>query len=314
MALPTAEDNLHAMMYALDRMKRERCQKVSETDKGIRYIPKDQHRIYPCHRGLKDCQHGQCKIVTKEKCESLSQLPFDKVTGEDMNKIPCDPSTDTTSDAHHQQRQQPRPCPHHLTCDSKTKTCIPKYPYLEFNGHGQCVYGNFALLKWCEFPKARRMKEEPGITDVPPFHYNTITGQCEITKDYCDRMGVSFKIDAKNRPTCYSEIGQQIGEFFVGKTIFRGLKKSTEGKLLSKDFAGENVSLYLSDDNELSFAVKEVQQAYPELVVTGDDNDDYIRFTAEDLKHPAKKRLFFTLRHSKWISPVFIKIVHQHIK
>ena len=297
MALPTAEDNLHAMMYALDRMKRERCQKVAATDKGIRYIPKDNHRIYPCHRGLKDCQHGQCKIVTKEKCESLSQLPFDKDTGKDMVKIPCH----TTP---------PTPCPQHLTCDSKTNTCIPKYPYLEFNGHGQCVYGNFALLKWCKFPKARRLKEEPGVTDVPPFHYNTITGKCEITKDYCDRMGVSYKLDAKNRPTCYSEIGQQIGEFFVGKTIFRGLKKS-EGKLLSKDFAGENVSLYLSDDNELSFALDEVRQAFPELVT---EDDGTIRFTAEDLKHPAKKRLFFTLRHSKWISPAFIKIVHGHLK
>lgn len=294
MALPTAKDNLHAMMYALDRMKRERCMAAaSQPNSGINYEPNDKHRIYPCHSGLEDCEHGNCRIITKARCDSISQLPFDVVSGETIVKTPCKTSSD---------------CFSNFTCEPKSKTCIPKNPYLEFRD-GKCVYGNFVLLKWCKFPEHRRAKREVGITDVPPFNYNTTTGKCEITKEYCDRMGVSYKSDSKGRPTCHTTTGQKVGEFLVGKTIFRGLKRS-EGRPITKDFAGLDVSLYLSNDGKLSFNIEEVKKAFPELVT----EDDYIKFTPEDLKSSAKKRLFFTLRHSKWISPVFIRTVNKHMK
>ena len=263
MALPTPKDNLHAMMYALDRMKRDRCEIASsQPNSGVEYKYNDQHRIYPCHSGLKDCKHGNCRINTKDKCDSISQLPFDDVSGKPIKSVSCNTDSD---------------CVNNFTCDHKSKTCIPKNPYLEFR-NGKCVYGNFALLKWCRFPTSRRAKKETGVTDVPPFNYNITTGKCEITKEYCDRMGVSYKLDSQRRPTCYTTTGQTVGEFFVGKTIFRGLKRG-EGKPISKDFAGENVSLYLSD-GKLSFNIDEVKQSFPELVT----KNNYIEFTSEDLK------------------------------
>jgi hypothetical protein len=292
MALPTAQDNINAMMYALDRLKKERCLVAAEQpNSGIQYESNDTHRMYPCHVGLQNCEHGHCKIATKNKCDSISQLPFDPVSGNSYSKITCSKEID---------------CQSNFTCNPKSKTCIPKNPYLEFRD-GKCVYGNFALMKWCKFPNQRRLKGEVGVTDVPPFKYDPTTGKCEITKDYCDWMGISYKIDHNGEPTCYSQTGQQIGEFLLGKTIFRGLKRG-EGTPITKDFAGKNVSLYLSD-GKLSFNTQEVKRAFPDLVT----NDGYIRFKQSDLEDPAKKRLFFTLRHSKWISPSFIKTVGKHM-
>lgn len=85
MAFPTAQDNLNAMMYALDRLKRERCLKAaSQPNSGIKYEANDSHRMYPCHPSLKNCQHGNCRVSTKAKCDSISQLPFDPDTGQQL--------------------------------------------------------------------------------------------------------------------------------------------------------------------------------------------------------------------------------------
>ncbi len=291
MALPTAQDNLNAMMYALDRIKRERCLDASMQSMGIKYKSNDKHRMYPCHVGLDDCEHGRCKITTKTKCDSLSQVPFSLIDGNSLPKTKCSKEID---------------CQNGFTCNLKSKLCIPNNPYLEFRD-GKCVYGNFALMKWCKFPTHRRLKSEVGVTDVPPFNYDLTTGKCEITKDYCDWMGVSYKIDDKGRPTCYTTTTQQIDEFFLGKTIFRGLRRG-HGTPITNNFAGKNVSLYLSD-GYLNFNIEEIKQAFPELIT----NDGYIQFKQSDLDNPAKKRLFFILRHSKRISSSFIKTVGKHI-
>lgn len=294
MALPTAEDNLNAMMYALDRLKRERCLEMSnQPNSGIAYIPNDDHRLYPCHTGLTNCEHGNCRVVTKTKCDSISQLPFDPITGETIERTKCETNQD---------------CLQNFICDSKTKKCTPKNPYLEFRD-GKCVYGNFALIKWCEFPSQRRLEPEAGVTNVPPFQYDRTTGKCNITKEYCDWMRTSYRLNEDGNPTCYSTTGQKIGEFFLGKTIFRGLKKG-DGDSISKDFAGEDVSLYLSKNGKLSFNIDEVKKAFPELVV----ENKYIKFTPKDLKNPSKKRLFFILRHSDTISPTIIKTIDKHIR
>ena len=295
MALPTGQDNINAMLYALDRMKRERCTRAASLpNSGVKYESAEKHRVYPCHSGLRDCEHGKCKINTKAKCDSVSQLPFDAITGDPFPKTKCNTDSD---------------CPQNLTCASD-KTCVPKNPYLEFRD-GKCVYGNFALLKWCRFPNQRRAQAEAGVTNVPPFQYDSTKGACQITKDYCDWMGVSFKNDANGEPTCYTKAGQLAGEFLVGKTIFRklrGVKGKEKGDLVSKDFAGKNVSLFLTN-GRLSFDVDEVKKAYPDLVTV----DDSIEFTKDDLTDPHKKRLFFVLRHSQWISQPFVETIAKNL-
>lgn len=280
MALPTDIDRRAAMMYAIDRLKKEECNLQNPTD--FKYESEEKNRMYRCPVGLEDCEHGNCKVASKQKCNDLSQMPYDPTTGGDLSSQKCD-------DTH--------PCPADSKCGTSGK-CIPAKPYLEYR-NDKCVYGNFALKKWCEFPNQRRLTPTKGVTDVPPFQYNPDTGSCNITREYCDWMGQSYKLDDRNRPTCYSTTGQNVGEFFVGKTIFRDLKPRTT---VAPNFAGNKISLYMNDQT-LAFNLNEIAREYPELV-----RENVVKFSPEDLKHSGKKRLYFTLKHSSWLNPTIQKL------
>lgn len=136
-----------------------------------------------------------------------------------------------------------------------------KRPYLEFRD-GKCVYGNVILRKWCELPTERRLESVAGVTDVHPFDYDASSGKCKISREYCERdMQASFMMDENGRPTCYSSTGQLIGEFFVGKTIFRGIERGAT--LLYENFAGPGLHLYANKDNRLVMDGDEVRRVYP---------------------------------------------------
>lgn len=217
MALPTALDNINATMYALDRLRREKCKGVP----GLEYRMDDDKRMYPCPKGVPECRHGRCVIATEELCKSKSS-PFP----------PVPPAS----------------------ADEKYR------PYLEFRD-GKCVYGNFVLRKWCESPTERRNEVVPGVTDVHPFLYDEHTGKCSISREYCERdMQASFKIDDKGRPTCYSTTGQAIGEFFLGKTVLRGIERAV---MVGEDFAGPGLHLYSDADGRLVFDERRVKEVYP---------------------------------------------------
>lgn len=295
MALPTSIDNINATLYALDRIKNERCSILQNTDKGVIFRNEDTKRIYPCPKGASKCLHGTCAITSKLSCAARSADPFDSV-GDDIQGPPC-------------------PCGPTQIC-AKNKKCYNKKPYLEFRDK-KCIYGNFILKRWCLFPPQRRKTSVPGVTNVKPFKYNEDTGKCEITKDYCvDSMRISYKLDDQGRPTCYSKLGQEIGELFVGETVFRGFKSSgydpTKDKpqpsLLYENFAGPNVNLYLQ--NELiGFKEEELKKTYPEIF-----RKNGISFTEHELMNDKnKKRIYFIEKNSHLISKPLLETLIKNI-
>lgn len=240
MALPTSLDNINAMMYAMDRLKRERCADMS----GLEYRPADERRMYPCPKGVKDCLHGRCAIATEKACKQRSG-PF----------------------------LRPK--------KSEDDEYVDRRPYLEWHD-GKCVYGNFALRKWCELPDMRRFEVVPGVTDVHPFAYDEHTGKCSLTREYCEKdMQTSFRIDEKGRPTCYASTGEIIGEFFVGKTVFRGIERGASR--LVENFGGPGVHLYVNPDGWMTMDGEAVRAAYPRE-----------KYTVEDLRGDNNlKRIYF---------------------
>lgn len=236
MALPTALDNINATMYALDRLRREKC-----TAPGLVYRRSDDRRMYPCPSDVPDCSHGRCVVGTEVLCKSKSASP-DDMSGD--------------------------------------------RPYLEFR-NGKCVYGNPILRRWCESPESRRTDSVPGVTDVHPFDYDEHTGKCSISRPYCEMdMQASFMIDEKGRPTCYSTAGQKVGEFFLGKTVFRGIERAA---LLVENYAGPGLHLYLDHDGTLTMDDRLVEQAYPRE-----------SYTAQEVsKNDALKRIFLVRRLSQ---------------
>lgn len=303
MALPTTLDNLNATMYALDRIKKERCISKVPSTPGLEYQAEDNKRMYPCPKGLKGCEHGRCVITTEELCKSKSMTPFDS-KGNELIGVPCS-------------EKDPK-CPSGQVC-GKNKKCYDKKPYLEFHD-GKCVYGNFALRRWCQFPSARGESGRHPDTGVPynPFDYDERTGKCSITREYCEQdMKTSYKVDEQGRPTCYSRTGEKVGTFFLGRTVFRGIKGAFSGDYykggvhdhpmvqLYKNFGGEGVSLYLKD-GKIGFKEDEIKKRYPEVF----NDKGGISFTLEELrKDQGKKRIYFIEKNSYWLSGPILKAI-----
>lgn len=92
--------------------------------------------------------------------------------------------------------------------------------FCESKNTGGCFVGNFILKQWCENPQSRcaplndstppsypaeckGSDSSPGVTDVPPFYYNSDIGSCFMTPDYCGRFLVDA--DKKTTKTCNSD-------------------------------------------------------------------------------------------------------------
>lgn len=302
MALPTTLDNLNAIMYALDRIKKERCLDEVKNTPGLEYRAENRKRMYPCPKGLVGCEHGRCVIATEKLCKNKSVTPFDS-RGNELNGFPC-------------AKKDPK-CPKGQLCGKNDK-CYDKKPYLEFRD-GKCVYGNFALRRWCQFPDSRGESGRHPDTGTPynPFDYNERSGKCSITREYCERdMQTSFKVDDRGRPTCYAKTGEKVGTFFLGKTIFRGIKGyysknyykgdgAQTAVQLYKNFAGKGVNLYLKD-GMIGFKENEIKKRYPEVF----DDKGEISFTLKELNaDKGKKRIYFIEKNSRWLSEPILKAI-----
>ena len=220
----TMQDLKNATKYANDRYLKQLCLKEKQNFPGIEWKPMDEYRSYSCPATLVEngsCEYGKCLIVTEQECMNQSQV---KITqkGDALPTNPCEKDDDCTG------------LTYDAICNTGIKSCVPKKPYLEWrpgeNGKdGKCVFGNSGLRTWCEFPKTRSDKSENGITNVPPFRYDTNLGTCHITKDYCKWMGVDYRTSGEYSGDCKISPGQYIGEMMFGKTFFRQGKKMAEG-------------------------------------------------------------------------------------
>lgn len=242
--LPTNLDNMRAMLYANTRILNDTCDRTKDI-----WVPDPAHQLFPCPEGVTHCGYGQCRAGTKERCQELSQVPFNPSTGEDIPAARCDVD----------------PCPEGMTCidtldenGNAIKKCVFAKPYLEWrDNEKKCIFGNFAHRRWCLFPKARRETPQPGVTDVPPFRYDELTGKCHITPDYCKKMQVDWDSD---KGECKLSVGQWIGEFLLGRTIFRGIKGA--GNVFQENFGGAGVHLYQSN-HAVGLDEEELHHAYP---------------------------------------------------
>jgi len=245
--LPTNLDNIRAMLYALTRVNKNACKDVWELD--------TKHQQYPCPPGVTDCDYGHCKVGSKERCEELSATPYNDETGEDWPTETCTEDSTCLDGKKCIETQDDKGDP--------IMKCVTPKNYLEWRApdelhpRGRCVFGNFPLKKWCEHPKHRREGPVPGVTNVPPFRYEKETGQCFITAPYCEYMQVDW--DATNQE-CELSVGDWIGEFFLGKTIFRGIKSA--GNVFGENFAGRGVHLY-SSKNGIGLDEESLKRAYP---------------------------------------------------
>lgn len=119
-----------------------------------------------------------------------------------------------------------------------------------------CARGNFLMQQWCESPKTRSDREEPGITDVPPFEYKIVNGveQCQIPEEYCKSKGVSY--DARNKD-CYVPDSQKVAEFFSSTVMVRSARASDKRlknniTLVKKDFPVKGVDVYSFQWNDIA--------------------------------------------------------------
>lgn len=328
---PTPTDILHGLMYALNRIKKDKCMELinNKPDKYSDLIWKEspEKRQYPITSGLKDAEYGNCMINSRKLCMENSILPYindpsAKNYGDtDFPVTKCDTDEDCKdlvyTNMNGNQIKGGKCLP---TGDNTEKKCLPKLSYYEWRDN-KCILGNFMLKKWCEIPSSRDNKTVKGMTDTPPFKYDDKTGKCNITKEYCDWEGVDFKEKNKNgRPDCH-DTGGFLEDWILGKTLFRSMKnsfkchkekftliddskKSTE-RLIAKDFAGKDINIYaISWDYDVSdyvditkpivgYNCSEIEKKYPELIVKK-DGLKFIKITLDDVKkRPELKRIFF---------------------
>lgn len=331
MSLPTALDHMHAMFYALDRIAKERCQDTDILAKypGLIWESKDNNRIYPCPTGVTQCEHGSCRIGTKQVCDASSQIPWQS-DGKMYPSVSCKKTDDCKNVGYN------------AICSSGGN-CIPAKPYLEWHPDykyadtGKCVIGNIGLRRWCENPSSRRDSSEAGVTDVPPFKYDENTGNCLITPEYCAWMGVDYEAsDSNGVPSCSEGTGQQIGEFFIGKTIFKGLKRVTENfdilpnqvtkcvdeqemsrkTLIGKDFGGSGINLYQiswkNGDKPISgFISSEIESRYPQLITKNNGKKTLVISRDQIQNDKYLKRIYLTAGSGNWILESLLKIYNK---
>ncbi len=131
----TPLDNMHATFYALDVVKKLKCQDpaiLKEYDNGLVYVEDEKNRLYPCPDGVKryDCNSGKCAL-NEGLCNAQSVDPYE------IDGSPISPA--------------------------------PKKSYLEWHpdpnhpAGGKCVLGNFPLMQWCKFPAYRGTEPAHGV-------------------------------------------------------------------------------------------------------------------------------------------------------
>ncbi len=213
----TTTDYAHASKFAVYKIREDLCLNpdIKKQLPGTDWVPNKFLQDFSCPLGLPRCDEaaGSCKFLTKDSC--LAQSGDFKNQG---------------------QGEKPYLEWHPELEGAKTATG---------EKIGKCILGNFALRDWCENPHSRRAGQfVAGVTNTPPFHYNQTTGNCEMTKDYCDYMGIGFtdrnddyyKETGIDVPDCHESTVQKIAEKITGKVLFRGFKRGLFTKFL-KDFS-----------------------------------------------------------------------------
>lgn len=228
-----------------DSVLQPHCRAIETGEKFCAYDPQIPNDIVNA---------GTCQIVSPEKCDEFSKVPYS--CNED--KSVCTLSTDKNARYYEWRPTEFSKCSNTgAPCYGATSKCLPSgectcqtnadcagtatcqdssiTPGQKVcRGGGQCVFGNYVMRQWCENPKSRCMptpakgaktcktnadcpspqtcygdkcvsdadypqdckgsKDKAGITDVPPFYYDSRSGRCFMTKPYCERNVTDFGV------------------------------------------------------------------------------------------------------------------------
>jgi hypothetical protein len=199
------------------------CQSAADCGKKANDTLFQPHCVYNADMKQKLCAYnpteiksGMCQIASRQKCNEYAAPPYDC----NADKTECELKKEGQ---HFQWRttenitcSTDRPCPSRnsqcledgsCSCSTDddcwgTATCQSG----KCQGGGRCVYGNFLLQQWCENPRSRCQKDEDdkypeecsggakakGVTEVPPFFFDTDSGRCFMSKPYCDAFARDF--------------------------------------------------------------------------------------------------------------------------
>ena len=273
----TSADITAALMFSQDQVARETCEAMTgasfRPDSKIRYwdFPCKTFTNLPCRQssdcgaGLTcnqegfcaycpnpaDISPGTCNIASKELCMRYSTDPYvcdtdgcrDKTKAElagraylEWREVPCGENTTCPNG---------QPCKGN-SCSCATSTdCPGAQECVDGSCSGpSCIYGNYPLKQFCEWPISRGADD---LKQDPPNFYDSNTGECYVTKRYCDHYGVGYNLGkcadgCKNGTrcdefsgycsgpgaACTESTGQKVGEFLLGKDAFRWFKGGFE--------------------------------------------------------------------------------------
>jgi hypothetical protein len=246
---PTAVDVQNASTYALACLAKERYDndkyvafssktQLRWAQNGTRQTPARHTYFWPqalCdtrHAGV--CPDGQVELMGEQVCKSVSCFSY-TASGKPVHPGLSDNAYcyDKLGKWTTKLKGKFVPAP-----DPLNVVVAPDMPYLEWNKRlSMCEIASPRMREWTTMPHLRvpvmsadekRVESYKSVTglsspDVPPFVYEEGDGgTVDMTREYCNRMGVSFDEKAKD---CYIEQWQKVLEdWFVGKTIVRAFK------------------------------------------------------------------------------------------
>lgn len=295
----TPLDMRNVALYVQNKWKEKRCTELKSEGKDVKWQDNFENGVtsYYCPPGATGCFDGKCIITSSNECSKHSLYPY---------------STDT---------------------DATPIDNPNKIPYLEFRSDKRypqagerCYFGNSELKKWCLSPGARK----PPDDKAPPFGYDSTSGQCFVSKDYCDNKGLNYSkpdvgvnIDGIGTTTnyggtCYETTGIKIAETLFGETLTRGIaancnilsdknfKKNL--KCVYKDYISKGINLYIfeySDEAlkihpdykriQLGFLADELKKNYPEIIEKKDGRL-YISIPKDKLRDRKYWKIYNTLQ------------------
>jgi hypothetical protein len=308
----TPLDMRNVSLYVQMKWKEKRCidLKSSGVDVAWQDNFEDGVTSYYCPPGATGCFDGKCIITSSTECLKHSVYPY---------------STDSDGN--------PVDNPNNL-------------PYLEFRldekypqAGARCYFGNSELKKWCISPAGRN----PPDDKAPPFGYDSTSGRCFVSKDYCDNKGYSYSrpdvavnIDGVGATTnyggkCYETTGMSIAETLFGATLTRGIAancdilsdKKFKKKLIKvcEDYISKGINLYIFEYSEealklhpnykriqIGFLADELKKEYPEIIEKKDGRL-YISIPKEKLKDKKYWRIYNTLQFREPLLKKYFNIV-----
>ncbi len=197
----TSKDVLNSQKYAQMKIMHEMANSPQYSDK-LEWVDarSDGTSTYYCPPGLV-CKDGYVRIKNKVECERISNF------------------------AQYKNEDDPSPSP-------------DKGYYLEWKtdssgNNGQCYLGNADFRRTCETGNFDRSDKDyrKYIIKNGNLRYDTNTGKCTITKQYCESTGqfgyLAPPATADNPNgyggSCTLSTGQKWLDYFFGTTVSRGL-------------------------------------------------------------------------------------------